>query len=170
MDPGAYILEKATNHAEQNEFTTEKIKKFRYLVLGSGEETLGWYYMLLDPTIYGAVAGVFKTCPDNVRMEVTHNGKDWATIIAVLNKLMTSTHHDDGDIKDGHAGILRFRDARGGFLGFQRWRLLIEMKPGCGQLFNFSRLRHFNTEEGGGGFYRECPGLRCRRRAKGLRA
>jgi hypothetical protein len=143
---------KGQKQVEQNDFTKGQFKKFRYLALGLGEEASGWYYML-HPTIYEYSREVFKMCPNQVRRQVTHDGKDWATIIALLNKLMMSTHRDDGDIKDGLAGILQFGDARGSFLGFQHWRLLSEVKPGCGQLFNFSRLWHFNAEEEG--FYHD---------------
>ena len=59
-------------------------------------------------------------------------------------------HKDESDIKDGLAGVLQFGDAHGGFFAFPHWRLLLETKSGCAQLFNFARL---NTDWDG--FFRD---------------
>jgi hypothetical protein len=132
--------------AEQNDFSKEQFENFRYGVLGLGEEALVWYYNLVNPNKYDYCRKVFDTRREDIKLAVTRNGGDWATTIALCNKLKTRTHRDESDIPDGLAGVLQFRDARRGFFAFPNWRLLLEMKAGCAQLFNFARLWHFNTE------------------------
>ena len=38
--------------AEQNDFSKEKFKRFRYGVLDLGEEALGWYFDITRPQLY----------------------------------------------------------------------------------------------------------------------
>jgi len=104
--------------APQEDFRKEQFPKFRYGVLDLGEEALGWCFDITRPQLYEYCRAVFDICPEATKLEVTRNKKDWATKIALLNKLITGMHRDESDIKDGLAGVLQFGDAHGASLLF----------------------------------------------------
>ena len=103
----------AGKYAQQNPFSEEQFKKFKYGVLGAGNEILSFYFSAIDAELLQEYRRIWQGIPEQTRMETRRDGSDTFALVAILNKLMTSMHVDKSDVKEGFAGILSFGDFQG---------------------------------------------------------